>query len=870
MRSFPKAACLLVALYLSPPAAATGLWQDIQGRAADSGALNARAISARRLAADIDTLQARLAGAQTVTLPVPLPDGRTAVFELVPAPVMAAALALKYPSIITLRGHEVGNRRHYGRFDITPHGFHAMFRYDGETVFIDPEQRGNDRHYISYFKKHARPMSVAKPDIVHKNPSPQAARRAVTAQARPGDTVNLRTYRLAVSTTGEYTAFHGGTVAGGLAAIATLVNRLNQLFERDLAVRLELVADNDRIVFTNAATDPFDNNNNSNDLDTNSTVLADNIGNRNFDVGHVLTTAGGGIAFLGVICDNANKAGGVSGSPFPTGDSFYIDLVAHELGHQFGAAHTFNGTSDNCGGGNRSAFSAYEPGSGSTIMAYAGICGQENLQFSSDDYFHAHSLAQMRAHISSGSGANCGTETPLNGNEEPLAAAPADATIPANTPFVLEGSGADSSNAGLGAQLSYVWEQLDLGSASNSAASMASDDGSRPLFRSRPPAASPNRYFPRLSDVLQQTTSRGETYPTSNRTLRFRLTVRNSIGGTAFDDVRITTVNSAGPFSVSQPAQGTVWEAFEAASVQWDVAGTDRAPVNCANVDIYLSTDNGGDFSRLLVSATPNDGSHSLPAPSAATDRARVMVRCSDNIFFAVNSGSFTINNTNQPFAPVITGQAPITINEDSSRSIQLSDLTVTDLDNNYPDGFTLTLQAGGNYQIAGSTVTPAANFFGELSVPVSVNDGVADSNVFTLRITVDPVNDPPVTAADRVSVNGNSSTNMIDVLANDSDIDSSNLTLTNFSYSGGGTVSIIDNQLAYTPPADFSGSEDIEYTVVDSSGASASGVATVTVSAASSGGGGGGGAFGVLELLALLWLGRRLRSGAATTTTRR
>ncbi|WP_241006256.1 reprolysin-like metallopeptidase, partial [Aeromonas media] len=345
-----------------------------------------------------------------------------------------------------------------------------------------------------------------------------------------------------------------------------------------------------------------------------------------FDIGHVVNTGGGGLAGLGVLC-TAEKSAGMTGSPDPVGDAFFIDYVAHEIGHQFGADHTFNGTTGSCGGGNREASQAWEPGSGSSIMAYAGICGEENLQANSLPYFHSKSIEQMRAHMATV--ASCGTPQRLT-NNAPQVAAGNDYVIPANTPFVLKGAGADLDQD----PLSYTWEQIDLGTESFSVASMV-DDGSRPLFRFVAPTGVPERTLPSLPSLLTNTLAKGEAWPATNRELNFRLTARDGKGGVSSDDMKIQVVNTGSAFRLTSPLV-TPLGAGQTQTIGWDVAGTNAAPINCSKVDLSLTRDEGLSWT-LLASGQPNSGSASVTIPAGNDGTARLKVACSDNLFFAIS-----------------------------------------------------------------------------------------------------------------------------------------------------------------------------------------------------------------------------------------
>lgn len=621
----------------------------------------------RAAALNHDALRAELAGvpqesnvalaASNRVIALPTPDGTLARYAIVESPVMAPALAARFPQIKTYLGRGIDDPTASLRMDWTPAGFHAQVLSAHGASYIDPLYRGDDVHYACYYRRdrgrgpQGFECLVDGAHLGASDPSNGIASSA-EAVASTGDT--LRRYRLACACTGEYTQFHGGTVTDGLSAIVTAINRVTGIYELEASIRLELVANNDQIVYTDGATDPYTNDDGYTMLGENQSNLSSVIGSANYDIGHVFSTAGGGIAAFQAVCRSSTKAQGVTGTPAPIGDSFYIDYVAHEMGHQFGANHPFNGINGNCCCGTRNGPTAYEPGSGSTIMAYAGICGPDNLQLHSDPYFHAISLYEITNYTQSGFGATCAA-TLATGNTPPVAGAGPDYTIPRLTPFELTASATDAENA----NLLYCWEEMDLGPG----ASLSSpDSGFGPLFRSFSPTTSPTRTFPRVSDLLNGISSLSEKLPVYARTLSFRVTVRDESlggGGIDWDDAQITVADS-GPFEVIAPTSGTTW--INGGEVRWRVNGTDAAPVNAAQVDIYLSTDGGQTFPTLLAAGTPNDGSEFVTTEGIATTTARIKVVGTGNIFFDFNPADFTIESC-VPADPVAGEPDPIAKN---------------------------------------------------------------------------------------------------------------------------------------------------------------------------------------------------------------
>lgn len=591
------------------------------------------------------TEQEFLKSREGVLIDFPMPDGKFATFEVWESPVMAPELCAQFPEIRSFAGRDTGRKGILTRFDISPAGLHAIFlNTSGGSVFIDPYARGNTTDYLCYYKKDfikragADVQCLVDDDVVH-TPGPGVSDRA-------GDCGNLRQYRLALACTGEYANFHGSfgsDKAPALAAMNTSVNRVNTVYERDFSIRLVIIANNTDIIYTNPSTDPYTNGDGIAMLTQNQNTCTSVIGSANYDIGHVFSTGGGGVATLSCVCSNTIKARGVTGLPAPIGDPFDIDYVCHEIGHQFGGAHTqYN---DDC---NRSGTSAMEPGSASTIMGYAGVC-DPSIQPNSDDYFHGRSLSQIMG-FATGGGNSCALLT-ANGNSAPVVPALVNRNIPKSTPFVLTGSATDPNND----PLSFCWEQMNAWVSPTQPMPPQSTNISGPVFRSLPPVGSGSRYMPNFDAVLTNTTPTWEVLPSIGRAMTFRMTVRdNRAGGgcTTEREMTVTTASSIGPFQVILPNGGELYPSGSAQNIIWNVAGSNNAPVSCANVDILLSTDGGASFSVLLAN-TPNDGIQTVTLPSMTTIEARILIQANGNIFYDVSDNDFSIF---QPLPVELTG----------------------------------------------------------------------------------------------------------------------------------------------------------------------------------------------------------------------
>ncbi len=616
---------------------------------------------------DIESVQSLLQNAplesevapqfSNATIHLPMPDGTFKLFRFVESPTMAPELQARFPEIRTYLGQSVDDKKVSVRFDLTPRGFHAMIIGTGQTVYIDPINAEFPEFCMSYYKNDFYQTSskvfnelppempsvdgAAYDEAIELNR--ERARRDKTKEVgtmglsgfRTPTGAQLRTYRLAMACTGEYAQFHGGTVAGALAAINTSMNRVNGVYEREVAIRMVLIANNDQIIFLNGATDPYSNNDGFAMLNQNQTTIDNIIGSANYDIGHVFSTGGGGVAQLNSPC-TSNKARGVTGLPAPIGDPFDIDYVCHEIGHQYGARHTQN---NNC---QRSGTAAYEPGSASTIMGYAGICAP-NLQNNSDDYFHTFSYQEMFNFSVNGFGNTC-AQISNTGNTPPtVTLGTGGFSIPISTPFELIADGNDAD----GDNITYNWEQFNLGPATAAGDNTLSNpSGNAPIFRSWPATESPIRVFPRIQDLVNNTTVIGETLPTYTRNLTFRCTVRDNRpngGGVSYNTLSFEATDVAGPFVVTSPNTSVNWPGNSFQTITWNVANTTAAPVNCGAVDIFLSTDGGLTYPITIASNVPNTGSANVLIPAGQTTTARIKVKAANNVFFDISNTNFTI-----------------------------------------------------------------------------------------------------------------------------------------------------------------------------------------------------------------------------------
>ena len=585
----------------------------------------------------------------TVTLPDV--DGVPRDYLLAPSKVLAPALQARYPELRTFDGFRQNQPARRVRATHHPAtGWRLSYTGGGEERAVverdRPAASGTAPPALRYRlvtesdapsqspacaihdDGPAGDVSGARPQSTSRSPASAPAAAPEVVSLASAVTRPRRVYRLALTCNGEYARAVAGatpTTAVVLAEFAQAVNRLNEVFERDLAITLELVDRTDELIYLNPNTDPYVNGDAGAMVGPAHATITEVLGSDGFDVGHLFGTAGEGIAGLGVVCRDGDKGEGVSAIADPRNDRFYIDYVAHELGHQFGATHTFYNS--NCGGA-RAAATGFEPGSGSTIMAYAGICAP-NVQNRSDDYFHAASLTQINAFVAE---AGCGA-TVAGENAAPVFAEGAGPYfVPAGSAFELRAAATDPD----GDDVSYTFEQMDGGGTAPQPP--RGDNAEGPLYRSLPPA-------PRAYRRFGGTTEAYDVRVTAPRSLNFRITARDlrrPAGQTTARDLRVEIVGGT-PLAITSATAADTLAGYGSYRLTWDPGTTAAAPVSAAAVDVYFSPDGGDTWSDTLARGTANDGARDVLVPNVATTRGRFVVRDAAGAFYAVSAADLTV-----------------------------------------------------------------------------------------------------------------------------------------------------------------------------------------------------------------------------------
>ena len=609
---------------------------------------------------------------QAVSMTIPTPDGGRMELLVWKNSLIPQAMQDKYPDIQTFDAVAVNDKGVSAKLDYNTFGLHVMVYNGARTFLINPTDLNNNG-YAAFYKSDAKIQTMMSCDntldqsvLVDGAQEDRLleANHGVTAQRVNGAT--RKTYRLALSCTGEYAVAVAGanpTKAAVFSAMTTSMNRVNGIYERELSVTMQFIANNDTLIYTNPATDPFTANNSGDQLlSQNQNNTAAIIGNANYDIGHIFSTGGGGIAMLEGVCRSNFKARGVTGSANPVGDPYDVDYVAHEMGHQFGANHTFNICS-----GTENQTTAFEPGSGSTIMAYAGICGSaNNLQGNSDAYFHSASLNEIGISLSIGSASTCGTAA--TGITAPSFTVDAATVynIPKRTPFEFEFPTVTPGNTN--SAITYSIEQWNLGNFQQNE-SGGSSFTAGPSFRTFFPDTTPGRSFPNLA-MLQGgfTSQKGQRLSDVARPYNFKFVareVKDGWGATNLSDEtnQISVIATPRPFAIIYPSVNDSIIRNAQMTVYWDQAHTGSAPINCTEVDIYLSLDTGRTFPIVLAQNVPNTGSALVTIPDVSSTTARVKIKASNNIFFSMSRRNVVIG-TVATAVPTIDTATPNSIKE--------------------------------------------------------------------------------------------------------------------------------------------------------------------------------------------------------------
>ena len=594
-----------------------------------------------------------------VLLNVPLPDGTTGTFEILESSVLSSKIAAQFPEFKTYSGKSTTVGGSTIRISLTANGFDAIITTAGkDAIYLQKATTSStDNNIIIYFASKAiRPKKPnqnnkcgAIAPITSSNTLFGESNATFGTQNLTTTGGTLKTFKLAVSATAEFTTLKGGTTTSAFAAIVAFVNRLVAVYRSELSVSYTLVSGTNLISTT--VGNPFTNANTNNELLTQNQTFVDNvIGDANYDLAFVLGTSSpnsssGGVAIASSLAHSGIKAQdatqvAVDNTFAPVFDD---QTIAHEVGHQFSMSHTFNSTIPVCT--TREPSTSVEVGSGTTIMSYGYTC---NNATDNDDYentylpilnFHAVSYSQAVNYLATIPAA--GTSS-ASGNTPPvITTITADKTIPKSTPFFLTGTATDVNTNDA---LTYSWEGTNIGTATPVTTTFASTT-MPPFFRTYAPVSSNTRYYPRLSAILDGSNyARGDKLPSIGIATTHRFTVRDNVNGVNTGTVTVTIDGNSGPFLETTNLSAN-YISGSTQTITWSVNNTTAAPVSCATISILLSVDGGQTFPYTLLASTPNDGSEQITFPSlpSSTSTARIKVQAENNIFFDISNTNFSI-----------------------------------------------------------------------------------------------------------------------------------------------------------------------------------------------------------------------------------
>ena len=686
---------------------------------------------------------------QSAVISLPNAEGQMEQFEVFEASNFEPALQARFPEIRAFSGKGITDRYATLKLSISPQGIQGMvFRTDKDNEFIEPYSQ--DHTVYAVFKsqrvKGQLPWTCSTDD--RHMASVIASRNPAGSNFTESSAGQLKTMRLAQSVTAEYSNYFGATSAAQvglvLAAINNTLTRCNGVYEKDLALHLNLIASTTDVIYYDAATDPYSNAATGAGGAWNGQLqatLTSVIGDANYDIGHLFGASGGGgnAGCIGCVCGSGKGSGFTSpADAIPAGDNFDIDYVVHEVGHQLGANHTFSMSLEGSGVNK-------EVGSGITIMGYAGITNQDVAPHSIDIY-HETSIEQIQNNLATKS---CPVTTSITANNAtPVVAPLASWTIPITTPFALTGTATDANP---GDALTYCWEQNDNSPVSGNASVASPTKAAGPNWLSFSPTASGTRLMPKLSTILAglsvtpvlpggDAIANIEALSSVARTLNFRLTVRDNspyvstgaikVGQTAFADMTVTVSSAVGPFLITTQNSAVSYTAGSTQTVTWSVNGTTGAPTNTANVKISWSSDGGLTFPTVLAASTANDGTENITIPAGTTTTGRIKVEAIGNIYFDINNANITVTPPVNDFVFGTSVATPAACPATTATATVPTTVTGT-----FVTPIVLAATAGVP---AGTTVTFAPNPLtpGSSAVATLNNAGTLSAGTYTVTVT--------------------------------------------------------------------------------------------------------------------------------------